>query len=196
MLWSIVFKQLQCLARISDIAPCMSPFMHKYNAMNKSVANITKWDPLTVYVHLHFPIILPPPKINHQPLDSISHKTPWWTEGYKMDYNKFRWVCVSTLWQQNHQSSVLLLGHVGDRKGDSFITSSKNTWVLRRMCFSSVNSKKFFFNASAFWLTSRSSFSNFSKVASRSIISLGCGASGLSPVSSMGMVSFLISFSR
>lgn len=44
-------------------------------------------------------------------------------------------------------------------------TSSKKTCVLRSICFSSVSSRKLRFNASAFWLTSRSSFSSFSKVA-------------------------------
>lgn len=46
-----------------------------------------------------------------------------------------------------------------------FLTSSKNTWVFLKMCFSSVSSRKFLFRASAFWFTSRSSFSSFSKVA-------------------------------
>lgn len=44
-------------------------------------------------------------------------------------------------------------------------TSSKKTCVFRRICLSSVSSRKLRFNASAFWFTSRSSFSNFSKVA-------------------------------
>jgi hypothetical protein len=44
-------------------------------------------------------------------------------------------------------------------------TSSKKTWVFLKMCFSSVNSRKFRFSASAFWFTSRNSFSSFSNVA-------------------------------
>ena len=44
-------------------------------------------------------------------------------------------------------------------------TSSKNCWVRRRMCFSSVNSRKFFFRASWLVLISFSSFSSFSNVA-------------------------------
>lgn len=94
-------------------------------------------------------------------------------------------------------------------------TSSKNVCVFLRMCFSSVNSEKFFLRVSSFLFTSRSSFSSFSKVAfesnnesripvycsqwnrtSRSIISRGCGASGFSPVSSIGIWSFFISLSR
>ena len=52
-------------------------------------------------------------------------------------------------------------------KENGMLTSSKNTWVFRRMCLSSVSSKKLRFNASAFWLTSRNSFSSFSNVACR-----------------------------
>ncbi len=74
--------------------------------------------------------------------------------------------------------------------------SSKNCCVFLRMCLSSVSSRKFFLSCSAFWLTSCSSCSSFSKVASKSIISLGCGASGESGVSSIGSSSFLISRSR
>lgn len=77
-----------------------------------------------------------------------------------------------------------------------WLTSSKKTWVFRKICLSSVSSRKLRLSASAFWFTSLSSFSSFSKVASRSIISRGCGASGFSPVSNIGMPSFLISFSR
>lgn len=47
-------------------------------------------------------------------------------------------------------------------------TSSKNCCVRRRMCLSSVSSRKFFFSASWLVLISFSSFSNFSKVACRS----------------------------
>lgn len=47
-------------------------------------------------------------------------------------------------------------------------TSSKNCWVRRRMCLSSVSSRKFFFRASWLVLISFSSFSSFSKVAWRS----------------------------
>lgn len=100
-------------------------------------------------------------------------------------------------------------------------TSSKNCWVRCRMCLSSVSSRKFFFRASWLVLISLSSFSSFSNVAcqaqmelgldcrknlhecdglagdytSRSIISLGKGTSGFSPVSTIGMLAFLISFS-
>lgn len=44
-------------------------------------------------------------------------------------------------------------------------TSSKNCCVRRRMCFSSVSSRKFFFRASWLVLISFSSFSSFSNVA-------------------------------
>ena len=43
-------------------------------------------------------------------------------------------------------------------------TSSKNVCVLRRMCFSSVSSRKFFFSASELAFTSFISFSSFSNV--------------------------------
>lgn len=79
---------------------------------------------------------------------------------------------------------------------NQMFTSSKNCCVFCSMCRSSVNSKYVFFNASAFVFTSFSSFSSFSYVASKSIISRGCGASGLSPTSSIGMPSFFISFSK
>jgi len=46
-----------------------------------------------------------------------------------------------------------------------FLTSSKNVWVFRRMCLSSVSSKKFFFSISSLVFTSLNSFSSFSKVA-------------------------------
>lgn len=46
-------------------------------------------------------------------------------------------------------------------------TSSKNCWVLCRMCLSSVSSRKFFFRASWLVLISFSSFSSFSNVACR-----------------------------
>lgn len=47
-------------------------------------------------------------------------------------------------------------------------TSSKNCCVRRRMCLSSVSSRKFFFSASWLVLISFSSFSSFSKVACQS----------------------------
>lgn len=91
-------------------------------------------------------------------------------------------------------------------------TSSKNCCVFLRMCFSSVNSAKFFFSISSFWLTSLSSFSSFSNIAwmaqlrrnrvengystSKSNISRGGGGSGFSPVSSIGIPSFFISRSK
>lgn len=45
------------------------------------------------------------------------------------------------------------------------LTSSKNCCVRRRMCLSSVSSRKFFFRASWFVFISFSSFSSFSNVA-------------------------------
>lgn len=45
------------------------------------------------------------------------------------------------------------------------LTSSKNCWVRRRMCLSSVSSRKFFFRASWLVFISFSSFSSFSNVA-------------------------------
>lgn len=45
------------------------------------------------------------------------------------------------------------------------LTSSKNCCVRRRMCLSSVSSRKFFFSASWLVLISFSSFSSFSNVA-------------------------------
>lgn len=45
------------------------------------------------------------------------------------------------------------------------LTSSKNCWVLRRINFNSVSSRKFLFRASWFVLISFSSFSIFSKLA-------------------------------
>lgn len=44
-------------------------------------------------------------------------------------------------------------------------TSSKNCWVRRRICLSSVSSRKFFFRASWLVLISFNSFSSFSNVA-------------------------------
>lgn len=61
---------------------------------------------------------------------------------------------------------ILLLGVWGVclRRGNKQ-TSSKNCCVRRRMCLSSVSSRKFFFRASWLVLISFSSFSSFSKVA-------------------------------
>lgn len=57
----------------------------------------------------------------------------------------------------------LLCVHVWE--GGTSKTSSKNCCVWRRMCLSSVSSRKFFFRASWLVLISFSSFSSFSKVA-------------------------------
>uniref|UniRef100_A0A1I8G7P7 DUF4455 domain-containing protein n=1 Tax=Macrostomum lignano TaxID=282301 RepID=A0A1I8G7P7_9PLAT len=90
------------------------------------------------------------------------------------DYERSKASCLTT-------SHHALLGHEADCLfGHVLVVQRLRVCVLRRMCFSSA-------------FTSRSSFSSFSRVASRSTISRGFGASGLSPVSRMGMPSLRIS---
>lgn len=74
-----------------------------------------------------------------------------------------------TWFTEGHQLSVMLLGVCCVcLKGWNKQTSSKNCCVRRRMCLSSVSSRKFFFRASWLVLISFSSFSSFSKVACQS----------------------------
>lgn len=70
------------------------------------------------------------------------------------------------------------------------ITSSKKIWARRSTIFNSVNSMKDFLSCSRLKLTSLNSFSSFSRFVSRSSISLGGGASGISSGSNTGKLSF------
>lgn len=76
---------------------------------------------------------------------------------------------VNTL-RQSQQTTYLLCLEVSCicLRGWNKPTSSKNCCVRRRMCLSSVSSRKFFFSASWLVLISFSSFSSFSKVACQS----------------------------
>lgn len=73
--------------------------------------------------------------------------------------------CVCAYKAVNHLSIVLLGVWCVFLRWWNKQTSSKNCCVRRRMCLSSVSSRKFFFSASWLVLISFSSFSSFSKVA-------------------------------